>query len=208
TPGLPRPILCSTVLGRRPRGRDVHAGGLRPGDALLLAGSAGMEGAAILAADRAEEVRAALGEAAWQRLVELRRRISIVPAARLALEAGSRALHDVTEGGVWGAAYEMAAASGVGLELEAEAVPVLPEVRRLCDHFGLDVYRLISSGSLLVGVGEAAAGPLLERLAAAGIEAARIGRAVGREAGLRLRGPAGWSELEPPRGDELWRVLG
>ncbi|MDI3299666.1 MAG: AIR synthase family protein [Bacillota bacterium] len=208
TPGLPRAILSATVLGRRPRGRDVHAGGLRPGDALLMAGAAGLEGAAILAADRAEEVRAALGEEAWRRLLALRQRISIVPAARIALAAGARAMHDVTEGGVWGAAYEMASASGVGLELEPAAVPVLPEVARLCSHFGIDVYRLISSGSLLVGVEEAGAGPLLRRLAEAGLEAARIGRAVERAAGLRLRRQDGWVELEPPRGDELWRLVG
>ncbi|MDI3316860.1 MAG: AIR synthase-related protein [Bacillota bacterium] len=208
TPGLPRPILSATVLGRRPRERDVHAGALEPGDALVMAGAAGTEGAAILAADRAGEVRAALGEEAWRRLLDLRRRISIVPAARIALATGSRAMHDVTEGGVWGAAYEMAAASGVGLELDPQAVPVPPDVERLCRHFGLDVYRLISSGSLLIGLAWEEAGPLVDRLREAGIPAARIGRVRERAAGLRIRQGEGWADLEPPRGDELWRVVG
>src|SRR6266545_2762507 len=77
-----------------------------------------------------------------------------VPLDRAACGAARvHAMHDPTEGGLATACWELAQAAGVGLRVDRERVPVLPEGRRLCEAFGLDPLGTIASGSLLLTVG-------------------------------------------------------
>ena len=112
-------------------------------------------------------------------------------------------MHDVTEGGVLGAVYELAAAAGVGVHLDADKVPVLAETRAICDALRIDPLALIGSGALLV------AAPDPERTAAAvtaaGVPATVI--ATLRPAEYRMRRAGREEPLVPPARDELWRVL-
>jgi hydrogenase expression/formation protein HypE len=203
TGGIDRTIIVVTALGRVRRDRVLRSGGARPGDALLLTKGAGIEGTSILASALDERLRPVLGDAALARAYGYRDRISVLPEARAAADAGATAMHDVTEGGVLGAAYEIAAASGIGVHLDANRVPVLPETAAICDALGIDPLRLIGSGALLVAT------PDPRQTAAAiggvGILAAEIGRFVpsGR---LVTRGGVA-TPLVAPAGDELWRIL-
>ena len=86
------------------------------------------------------------------------------------------AMHDPTEGGLATALRELAAAAGVGLEVEQEAIPVLPACRTFCDALGLDPLGLIASGALLATVAAEDAAPLIEALGVEGIPAWEIGR--------------------------------
>jgi hydrogenase maturation factor len=63
-------------------------------------------------------------------------------------------MHDATEGGIFGASYEMAELSGIGLLIEEDKIPVQPVTRRIVETLDLDVMRLISSGSLLIATSE------------------------------------------------------
>ena len=59
-------------------------------------------------------------------------------------------MHDITEGGIYGALWEVAQASGVGLEVSIEDIPVRQHTIELCEFFDLNPYQLISSGSMLI----------------------------------------------------------
>jgi hydrogenase expression/formation protein HypE len=85
------------------------------------------------------------------------------------------AMHDVTEGGLATALGELALASGVGLEIQRELIPVLPACARFCRVLGLDPLGLIGSGSLIVAVPAAAASEKLQALRQSGLDAADIG---------------------------------
>ena len=61
-----------------------------------------------------------------------------------------QAMHDVTEGGIYGALWELAEASGVGLEIDLKAIPIRQETVEVCEQFHLNPYQLISSGSRCV----------------------------------------------------------
>ena len=63
------------------------------------------------------------------------------------MQVGVSAMHDVTEGGVFGALWEMAEASGVGLEIDLKKIPIRQETIEICEFFNLNPYQLISSGS-------------------------------------------------------------
>jgi hydrogenase maturation factor len=114
-------------------------------------------------------------------------RLSVAPEALLAVALGGvHAMHDPTEGGLATALWEVAEAAGVGLTIEAERIPVLPEGKALCAEFGLDPLGTIASGALLLALPPADAGVLLHALAREGIDGAFIGRVVPKEDGVTL----------------------
>jgi hydrogenase maturation factor len=118
--------------------------------------------------------------------------ISVVRDARIALEVGGvHALHDPTEGGVATGLWELAEASGVGLIVNEQSLPFLPECKTLCQHFGLDPLGLIASGSLLIAADPKHAGSIVARLIAAGIDASEIGAVVPRDRHCVLRSSEG-----------------
>jgi hydrogenase expression/formation protein HypE len=117
-------------------------------------------------------------------------------------------MHDPTEGGVATGLWELATAAGVGLEIDAEAVPRYPMTERLCDLYELDPWGVIASGSLLVAVAESDADPVRAALAADGIEAAVIGRVTAPERGVLLRTAAGRAVPLPAfERDEISRLF-
>lgn len=203
TSGIERPLVVVTALGRARKNRVLRSGGAQPGDALLLTKGAGIEGTSILATVLEDRLKPALGASVVAQAQACRRQISVLPEARAAVQAGARAMHDVTEGGVLGAAYEIAAASGIGVHLDAGRVPVLPETAAICAFLGIDPLGLIGSGALLVATPDAqrTAGAI----ARAGIAAAEIGRFVPSDR-LVIRETRA-TPLPPPAGDELWRIL-
>lgn len=193
--GMDRPLVVGCMLGEVDRGRVVRSSGLRPGDALLLTKGLAVEATALIAREKASQLLAR----GWSR-EELGRcaayltdpGISVVADARVALEAGEvHALHDPTEGGVATGLMEMAAASGLGLEVWAEALPVSGESARLCAEFELHPLGAISSGALLIGCAEPSADAVIAALAGAGIASARIGAARELDFGLKLRAADG-----------------
>ncbi len=202
-PNVTAPIVSMTAVGRARRDRLVTSAGARAGDALVLTKWAGLEGTAILATDLEEHLRGRLDEGTIARARALSGQLSVVPEGVLAAELGATAMHDPTEGGVLGALWELAEAAGLGYEVEAEAVPLLDETRRICDLFGADPLRLISSGALLVACPDETR--MLDGLGAAGIPAAPIGRVVERERVLIAAGRR--QAVGPVARDELWRIL-
>jgi hydrogenase expression/formation protein HypE len=204
TAGIDRTIAVITALGRATRGRLLRSGGAREGDALLLTKGAGIEGTAILASALEQRLVPMLGQEIVVRAQGFRGMISVLPEARAAAASGAaRAMHDVTEGGVLGAAYEIAAASGIGVHLDAARVPVLAETSAICDCLGVDPLGLIGSGALLIATSD---GPrAAAAISGAGVLTAQIGRFVPRDRLVTRDGQT--MPLEPPAGDELWRAL-
>ncbi|HEX6988483.1 MAG TPA: AIR synthase related protein, partial [Bacillota bacterium] len=142
TPGLPQPLVTATVIGRAPRGRLLRSADLRPGDRVWMSKTAGLEGTAILAADLAAVLAGRVEPHVLREAETLGAAISVVPEALAAAAAGASAMHDVTEGGVLGALWEMAAAAGVGLEVDVDAIPVAPCTAAVCRALDLDPLRL------------------------------------------------------------------
>lgn len=200
-----QPVAAVTALGRATKGRYITAAGGRPGDTLLLTKTAGCEGTAILASDLYDKLEAALGADLVRRAREFIKRISVVPEGRIAAAHGASAMHDVTEGGVLGAAAELAAASGCGVELWAERVPVAPETAAICELLDLNPLGLIGSGSLLIA--SSAPEAVEEALKDHGIPVAPIGRLLAREEGLWLTSRGERQPLIVPPRDELYRAI-
>ncbi len=205
TPGLPATIISSTAVGRAPKGRYVTSSGAQAGDALVLTKSAGLEGTAILATDFADRLRAALGADLLARARAFRREISVVPEGLAAAAMGATAMHDATEGGVLGAIHEMVTSAGLGVEVQADAIPIREETRALCSFFRADPLKLISSGAMLIACPDG--DRMVEGLSQRGIPATVIGRITEPERGRWVISGGGRRELEPSFRDELWRII-
>ena len=126
--------------------------------------------------------------------------VSVVKEGLYAAEHGATAMHDITEGGVFGAAWEMAEASGCGMVLYPEKVLMHPITKKICQKFGIDPYRLISSGSMLIACDDGEG--MVKGLAAIGIPAAVIGKAV--ESGVST---ADGTEIPAPEADDLYKII-
>jgi hydrogenase maturation factor len=155
THGLYNPILSGTMIGEVSKEELIHNGNIREGDLLYLTKGVAIEATSIIARERKEEVIGRFGEDFYKRCISFLENpgISVVPDARLVTSALKVAgMHDPTEGGVLTGAYEMARRSGTGLVIHLERIPIFPETKLLCEHFGLSPYGAVASGSLLIAV--------------------------------------------------------
>jgi len=192
THGLERPIVVGQMLGEVAADGYVTSSGARAGDALILTKGIAIEGTSLIVKEKRDELRGVLSDADVRRCANFIHvpGISVVKDAQLALEVGEvHALHDPTEGGVATGLWELAQASNVGLVIEEERLPILPECDALCRHFGLDPLGLIGSGSLLIAAAKDRAAAIIQRLHSEGIAAALIGQVVPVEDECCIRSP-------------------
>ena len=196
TDAVTRAVTNAAVIARQ--SRDQVLRGMRPGDDIVMTKYAAVEGTTILAEDfagRLSSVPAELLRAARA----LSGQLSIVPESRIAMRNGAAAMHDVTEGGVLGASWELGFANDCAVEIETAKIPVLAETRALCEALSLDPLRLIGSGSLLIACGDG--NRLCAALQEAGIPAAIIGKAIAGKTGY-----VDGAVLEEPHADELYKL--
>jgi hydrogenase maturation factor len=210
TYGLERPIVVGHMLGEVARQRLVATSGVQVGDDIILTKRIAVEATAIIAREKAEDLRHVFDAVMLQRCREFLQRpgISVVRDARVALAAGRvHAMHDPTEGGLATGLWEMAQAAGVGLVIEEAAIPIWPETSALCAHFGLAPLGVIASGSLLIACPPADTQRILQALGEADIPATLIGRAVEAGAGCQLRTAQGTRPLPTFARDEIARLF-
>jgi hydrogenase expression/formation protein HypE len=194
--------INTSGVGAVPAGRDVSGSNVSEGDAVILSGSLGDHGIAVLAAR---------GELAFQ--TEVRSDVASVNGLVEALfEAGCavHALRDPTRGGLAATLNELASKSGTAIVLDEEAIPVRPEVRAACEMLGFDPLHVANEGKLVAFVPEAQAERALEALRALplGDGACRIGRVEAAPARrVLLETPIGGSRIvDVPSGELLPRI--
>ena len=209
---LPRPIAVGAMLGEVPKEHAVLTSGARPGDSIVLTKAIAVEGASILAREAADDL---LERGVTQDTIDsardllFRPGISVVPEATIACDAVEvHAMHDPTEGGLSGGLVEMAAAANVGLLIDMDAVPILPECREICYALGLDPLGLIASGCLLAALPSDDAPKLIDALEQEGIPAREIGVVTQPADGLKTRSGGRVCDLPTFPRDELARWFG
>lgn len=165
-------FIATTGLGAVPAGRRIGGALARPGDAVLVSGTLGEHGVAVLSKRESLEFETAIvsDTAALHGLVA--QLLAAVP------EGAVRTLRDPTRGGLATTLNEIARQSGVGIDLDEAAIPVLPQVEAACELLGLDPLYIANEGKCIVVVDAAHADAALDALRAhpLGRAAARIGR--------------------------------
>lgn len=211
TVGLERPILAGAMLGEVQTDRLITTAGARVGDAIVLSKGIAIEGTSVLAREFDRPLRhRGVPAATLARARDFVRRpgISVLPEAHAALATSSvHAMHDPTEGGLATGLWEVAHAAGVGLCVDANAIQILPESRMLCEALAVDPMGLIASGALLLTCPIGGAQSIVRAWRARGIDGCIIGEVRPADAGCRLRGKGGETELPRFARDELARLF-
>jgi len=189
------------------RGRVLSAENGRPGDSILLTKTVGLEGTAILARDKAPLLKK---KGVPQGLLRLARsyqeQISVVEEALLTAKLkGVNALHDPTEGGVLNGLWEMAEASGLGIEVWAEKIPIAPATNVICLTLGLDPLKLMSSGTLLLAVERSSLRAVQKALQKTNVRLTEVGRLTARAKGRVLVRRGKRLALKSVSQDELYK---
>ena len=115
-------------------------------------------------------------------------------------------MHDVTEGGLMGALYELPEASGNGLEIELSDVIVTEEAKRVCDLFEIDPYSTLSEGTLIISVKPEKAEKVLRALKSKGIRSAVIGKVTDLREGRWVKRNGVREALKKPSFDPYWEA--
>ena len=162
-------FITTTAVGVLPDGLELGGGRARPGDVVLVSGSIGDHGVAIMSQRENLRFDAPIlsDTAALNGLI----------AAMLATNADIRCLRDPTRGGLAATLNEIAGQSGVGMMLHEKAIPVKPVVAAACELLGLDALNVANEGKLIAICAAADAPRLLAAMRAhpLGADAALIG---------------------------------
>lgn len=211
TPAVNKPVIVSTAIGRGIRGCSASAENICVGDSIIMTKAAGLEGTGIIAGDFEAELKGVLTDEEIAEAKALLDNVSVIRDGVVAGSVGTHGMHDVTEGGVLGAIWEMCRIAGVGAEVRQDAVPVNDVTRKICDHYSIDYMRLISSGSMIIMARPEKKNEIIKKLGAVGVAAAEIGRIMPPEDGLVLVKGSGTDEkrltINPPGPDELYKVV-
>jgi hydrogenase expression/formation protein HypE len=134
-------FITTTGIGIVPEGRKLSIRNARPGDSVIVSGTIGDHGIAILSVREGLDFETIL-ESDTASLHELTEAI-------LNACPETRCMRDPTRGGISSALNELAAASQVGVELDEAAIPLRKEVRGACEMLGLDPLYVASEGKLI-----------------------------------------------------------
>ncbi len=199
-----QPLLTITGIGKCKKEELTHSKNLTQGQDLVMTKWAGMEAAAILAVEKEKELHTRYSMEFLEGAQKMMEKLSVLEEAKIAKAFGVSAMHDITEGGIFGALWEMAAASNVGVEVELKQIPMKQEIIEISEFFDLHPYQMLSGGSLLIGCNNGK--KLVEEFYKAGIPASVIGKVTNSNDKVVIHEEER-RFIEPVRMDEIYKVL-
>lgn len=203
TDAVNRMVLTVTAVGKAAAGTAVATGTAKPDGDLVVTKWIALEGTSIAAKEKEEQLRTRFPGFLVEEAMAFDRYLSIIPEAAVAGKSGVWAMTDVTEGGIFGALWEMAESSGVGLEIDLKKLPIRQETVEICNFLDWNPYELISGGSLLIAAENGA--DLVRKLEAEKIPAAVVGRTTRGKDRIVKNGEEK-RFLEPAKPDELYQL--
>jgi len=206
TPAVNRIVISTTCIGKALKDDIVSSTGARPGDSIVMTKSAGLEGTAIIANDFEHKLVGIINNDELNLAKSFIKSISVVKEGVLAGKFGATSMHDITEGGVLGAAWEVAEASGAGVILNKDIIPVEVVTKTICEFLGLDVLKLISSGCMFITCPDGEG--LVKLLESNNIKATIIGTIIANRNDRLLisKKNSTIEDIESPKADELYKV--
>ena len=210
TTGLQRPIIVGQMIGEVDKKDLIRKTSLQVGDKILLTQGLAIEGTALLAREKRELLQNHLSAAQIDQAEQFlfNPGISVVKAARIATSSGDiHSMHDPTEGGLVAGLHELAVASGKGLRVFADRVPIFPETHAICRCLQIDPLRLIASGALLIGASAQTVEKVVAALKREEIPVGEIAEVVPGNDGMQIESGGATLPLIPPDRDEIAKVF-
>lgn len=196
-----------TMISIAPAGKILLSKYARPGDLIMVTKEAAQIASSILALSFPETVKKNCGKEIWEKAAGLFQETSSLQAGLCAAGLPVTAMHDVTEGGLLGAIYEMAIAAGCGAIIDAEELPVGPAQQAVCDLFAIDPLRCIGAGSMIMAVKPEHEAAVLEQFALKQIKISVVGEFTDNTKGVSMRKKGKVETLSRPGTDPYWNAF-
>lgn len=193
-------VISCTVIGKGKKDKAIATSGAKEGDDIVVTKLLCLEGTSIVANDYKDKIKHILTEDEIDEAKNYINNISVVSEGVIAGKFGVNSMHDITEGGVLGALWEVAEASKLGFKVYEEKMPIGNITKKICKAYSIDPLRFISSGSMLITTKNGDA--LIEILKKEGIKATIIGKIIKEKSILVSKGIE--KEIDPPERDELF----
>jgi len=195
-------VVSCTAIGKGKAEGAVATSGAKLGDEIIVTKLLCMEGTSIIVNDHLGAIGDVLTHNEIQVAKDYVNSISVVKEGRIAGEFGVNSMHDITEGGVLGALWEVAQASGLGFIVYNDKMPISDITYKICEKLNIDPLKFISSGSMLI---TAASGKkLADKLNSEGVKAIIIGKITATR-GILVIDDIEKDVLSPAR-DELFSI--
>lgn len=204
TDAVSKVVIITSVIAKVSKNNIPKRDEIKPGDRILVSKYVGIEGTSIIAHDDFNNVKNILTSDEITLAKSFKNLISVKTESEIAKKVGVKNLHDITEGGLLGAAWEMANSSGYGIEIEKDKVPINEVTKKICNYYKIDPLRLISSGSMLFVAEEKNAKSIIESGKHLNLNISDIGKIV--EKGMYLISDKKEKIVEP-KPDELYKVI-
>ena len=203
TDAVNRFVLSSTSIGILDKKDQIPADKIQEGDSVYVSKYIGIEGTAILAHDKEEELKNVMTQEELDYAKGLLKWISVQDDAKYAKNKDLSYMHDVTEGGVLGALWEISNASGYGVEVEINKIPILEHTRRICSFLKIDPLKLISSGCMIITTPNG--NGLLQKLQQNDVKASIIGKITFSKECI-IKDGDNHIKINIPESDELYKA--
>ncbi len=200
-------IISTTGVGFGTKEHYKRKITIRENDIILLTKGTGIEGTAIIASEKEYELKNILSAKEIKDGKDMISMTSVVKEGLIASEM-AKGMHDVTEGGVLGAIWEVSELAGLGVIIYEERLNVVPVTSKICDFYNIDPLKLISSGSMIIIVSPEKKTELINKLMLEGIPTFEIGYFLKEIKGKNIVGFDGIEkEINEPESDELYKVV-
>lgn len=210
TPAVKQPVIVSTAIGKAVNGASQNGNDMEAGDYIMITKAAGLEGTGIIACDYGDKLKEALTEDELQRAIGFLDMVSVVSEGVAAGKVGTHGMHDITEGGILGAVWEMCQIADKGAEVWEDRIPMEEETRKICSFFDINPLRLISSGAMLIIVPHDKKAAMEVAMRDAGVSCCIIGKVTDKSAGIKLKPEKDSDEandIAPPESDEIYKIV-
>ncbi|GAU75453.1 AIR synthase family protein [Fusibacter sp. 3D3] len=211
TNAVNRIVVSVTAFGRTKAEELIMTSGANSGEYLYMTKTVGLEGAAIIAREKETTLKEVLTKHEIQLAQSFIEQISVMREGEIGKQLKVSAMHDVTEGGILGAVYEMCEASKLGCKIYNDKFTIHEVTQKICAFFNINPLKLISSGSMLMSINKEIAPAFEQAMIEAEIPYSKIGILTAATDRLLIFGEeadeAICDVIEPPVGDELYAVV-
>ena len=195
-----------TVWGYAKTDEWISPGGASDGDILLMTKGPGIEASALLAVLYAQK-ETSLDKDTINSLLNRQSQITVVEDALIAYKTGGvKAMHDATEGGVYGGLWEIMTACNVNIDIKIDDSMVPSDIMAFARYLDFDPWAIISEGTLLAAVEENSIEKIQSAWKSAGIDSYIVGRFSKelKDSLLTINGKT--SVLKEPDTDPFWNL--
>ncbi|MBW1836221.1 MAG: HAD-IA family hydrolase [Deltaproteobacteria bacterium] len=209
TDAVTRPVVTGLMAGTVSKKDLIDKRNIKCGDKILLTKGIAVEGTAIIAREFEDKLKhLGMSESEIETCRQFLSQISILEEAQIAGGfKGVSAMHDITEGGLSTAVEELSVAGRHRIRIDMDKISIYPQTQRICQLLGIDPLGLIGSGSLLICCRKNCCERLMERIRAAGVDAACIGEVLQEGRGIEATQNGESAEWPRYEVDELTRLF-